>query len=389
MSKVQPGIIAGWLQPNGTCYYVEDSHCEWAVRYLNYKLPPEKDPTFTGIGGAIEDKLFDKKWIKIHLNPSENKLSFYTINIQWKQLPRQERVWLYNVAMFRHAVTKTEIVPLNEARATPLKVQFENNDTYIDPEILREQQLALSCNKEPTILYSKILKTLLTERMSFKSLLAGSEEGRKERGKHDVKVKPMKVVTIDGNEAWTFKYKSSPSTTGNRWDGYIQFFKDDVSHKDNAEDLDCMVDCTCPDFRFRYAYNDAQAGVSRIGKHPDWKYGNDNNGQKWKPRSQGGVGDFGVGLCKHLCALADYLKTKIEPDAPEPEDPPVISTKPKLKTKITPTTPPTINAPKPDDGYSDSRTGSLQESYDRLFKNIDGFAKSNPQFDINYETDQD
>ena len=147
------------------------------------------------------------------------------------------------------------------------------------------------------------MQNLLTERRSFRDLLGGSEAGRIQRGRTDVNVRPMRVTTLDGNETWTFRYKSDPSTTGNPWHGYVQFFKEDISHKDNAEDLECMVDCDCPDYRYRYAYNNAHDGVGRIGKHPEAPFGNQNNGRKWRPRSQGGVGDYGVGLCKHLCAL--------------------------------------------------------------------------------------
>lgn len=138
------------------------------------------------------------------------------------------------------------------------------------------------------ISFYNILKEVLTERISFQSLWNRSEEGRKERSRTDVGVKPMRVMTLDENEAWAFSYKSSPSTTGMRWHGYIQFFKENVRASQNAAQLECMVDCDCPDYRFRYAYNNAQAGVGRIGKHPEWKFGNENNGQKWRPRSEGG-----------------------------------------------------------------------------------------------------
>lgn len=236
------------------------------------------------------------------------------------------------------------------------------------------------------------MRTVLTERRSFRDLLGGSESGRIQRGKSDVNVRPLKVTTLDGNETWTFRYKSDPSTTGNPWHGYVQFFKEDVSHKDNAEDLECMIDCDCPDYRYRYAYNNAKDGVGRIGKYPEAPSGNQNNGRKWRPRSQGGVGDYGVGLCKHLCALSEYLKTKIQPDAPEPgETPePSISPKPtgssKLPLSMKPTT---INAPTPEDSYSDSRTGSdtLQEQCSLLYERFSSFVRSTPEFEVQYEAE--
>jgi len=230
------------------------------------------------------------------------------------------------------------------------------------------------------ILFTKIMRQVLTETMSFRDLLQGSESGRKQRGRQDVSARSMRVTTMDGNEAWTFSYKSNPSTTGHRWHGYIQFLKGTISQEDNAEDLDCRVSCECPDYRFRYAYNNHKAEAGDLGS---------NNGRPPRPRSQGGVGDYGVGLCKHLCALTNFLKTNITPDAPEPEDTPPISKK-KIITKPLPPAiaPQTSDAPDPDtDSYNDSRTGSdtLQEGHFPLYGRIEQFVKTHPEFDVTYE----
>lgn len=260
------------------------------------------------------------------------------------------------------------------------------------------------------ISFGKLLKQILTERMSFGQLYKGSESGRRERGRTDVNAKSMRVMTLDENEAWAFKYKSHPSTTGKRWHGYVQFFKENVRETDDAMKLECMVDCDCPDYRYRYAYNNAQAGVGRIGKHHDWPHGNDNNGRKWRPRSQGGVGDYGVGLCKHLCALRDFMMTVVEPNAPEPddeEDNPPPPPKPKVKAKVDPNQKPmTTQAPDPDDDtYTDSRSGSetLQEYalpqaapvqrppgyVSALYKRLEEFVRTHPEFDVQYEDESD
>jgi hypothetical protein len=243
------------------------------------------------------------------------------------------------------------------------------------------------------ISFSQILRKVLTETVSFASLYRGSESGRKERGRQDVNVKPMRVMTLDQNEAWAFSYKSNPSTTGQRWHGYVQFLKENVKSETDASRLQCMVDCDCPDYRYRYAYNNAQAGAGRIGKHPEWPYGNDNNGSKPKPRSQGGVGDYGVGMCKHLCALGEFLKTKISPEAPEPDDPAPIPKKKVVQKTPTPPAqkPQTTKAPDPeDDTYTDSRTGSdtLTEGISPLYSRLEAFAKSNPEFDVMYYEDE-
>lgn len=241
------------------------------------------------------------------------------------------------------------------------------------------------------ISFSNIMRDVLTEWFSFDRLYGKSESGRKDRA-DDVRVKPMQVMTLDQNESWAFSYKSNPSTTGNRWHGYIQFFKENVSQEVDASKLKCMVDCDCPDYRYRYAYNNAKAQAGRIGKHPDWRYGNENNGQKWKPRSKGGVGNYGIGMCKHLCALAEFLRTKITPEAPEPEDePPVPKKKPLKKVGPPSTAPQTSQAPDPDDSYTDSRSGSetLMEGVSPLFQRFNEFAKANPEFTVMYEDDTD
>lgn len=138
------------------------------------------------------------------------------------------------------------------------------------------------------ISFSKIMHKLLVERTSFKNLLRGSEPGRVDRGNHDVNARSIRVQSMDGQEAWTFNYKSNPSTTGQRWHGYVRFFKHDVSSKDNAMDLDCKVSCDCPDYTFRYAYNNAKSDVGDLGR---------NNGRPPRSRAEGGVGDYGIGMC--------------------------------------------------------------------------------------------
>ena len=230
------------------------------------------------------------------------------------------------------------------------------------------------------------MRQVLNEGVSFKNLLRGSEPGRIERGKHDVRAKSIRVASIDGTEAWLFSYKSNPSTTGERWKGYVRFLKEDVSNKDSIEDLDCKIYCNCFDYLYRYAYNNAKSGV---GDNPN------NINRAPRSRAAGGVGDYGSGACKHILSLSEFLKTKIEPDAPEPKDKPEepIINPPQVSKRITPDTPPTINAPTPKDsyvdsdregGYSDSR-GGLEENKSLLLGKIDEFVKSNPEFDVTYE----
>ncbi len=223
------------------------------------------------------------------------------------------------------------------------------------------------------------MRQILTETMSFRDLLRRSDPARIDRSRH-VNARSLQVDTMDGDEAWTFTYKSqgSHSTSGHRWHGYVRFLKEEVSKKASADELDCMVDCDCPDYRYRWAYNNAKAGAGAIGAGA-W---NDNNGRPPRPREQGGVGDLGEGMCKHLIALGEFLKTKIDPDAPEPKEQPDREEIPKSVQQADPT-----QAPKPGETYSDSRSGELQESTGKLFESFDKFAKSNPTFEVQYEDD--
>lgn len=381
MSTEHPGITVGWLDTSGTCHFIPDSHCEWASRYFKIPLPPKKQNEgfdFMRAGLALDNKLFDQGWVKIHINETKNLLYFATRNTPWQKMSHRQRAWIYEIAIFNHKIQSNKIIPDISNRKYQLKVQFGNNDSFLSPEQLKEQKVPM---------FSEIMNRVLYERMTFGQLYGGSESGRKERGEHDVNAKSTQVMATDNGEAWTFNYKSNPSTTDNRWHGFIQFFKEDVSGKENAADLECKVDCDCPDYRYRYSYNNKQADVGWTGKHPEWKHSNDNNGQKWKPRSQGGVGDYGVGLCKHLCALKEYLHTVIEPNAPEPDDkiqPSVKKTAQKPKVPLS-QAPLTTKAPKPEDTYSDSRAGSdtLQEGQcSQLYKKIDNFVKTTPQFNV-------
>jgi hypothetical protein len=216
------------------------------------------------------------------------------------------------------------------------------------------------------ISFAKIMRKMLTERMSFGALFGSTEQGRIDRA-DDVNVKPLRVTTMGDDEAWTFSYKSDPSTTQKRWSGYIRFFKEDVSHKDDAMSLDCQVDCRCPDYCYRWAYANHQQDAGPIGPKSLNQCVNappDETNPRQVP-----------GLCKHLAALKDYLWERIEPEKPVP---PSLSKLPNAKddrdTSID------------TDTYSDSRSGTIQEAgTSRLYERIDRFVKTCPQFDVPYE----
>lgn len=147
-------------------------------------------------------------------------------------------------------------------------------------------------------------RNILFERLSFNDLLSRSEEGR--IGRSDtVSVRPNVITTIEDDEAWTFKYKSSPSTTGLRHKGYIRFYKDSLDTTKSADDIECIVDCSCPDFRYVWAYADTKQDASVIG--------NKSYNQCINAAPHVTNPTQTPGMCKHLIGLTDYLKTKVTP----------------------------------------------------------------------------
>jgi hypothetical protein len=282
------------------------------------------------------------------------------------------------------------------------------------------------------ILLKKLIQEFLCERMTFSQLVAASagkpDPSRMGRADH-VNSKSVRVTTMDEQEAWTFSYKSQGhhSTTGDRHHGYVRFFKENVQATDQAANLDCMVDCSCPDYKYRWAYNNARAGAGITG-NSSW---NGNNGKAPRPREQGGVGQLGEGLCKHLISLGRFLQSQVEPEQPDkltskPEptsptaEPKPTSSAPVQKPKPEPTdqeepdptmmaapqptksiTPPKVaKAVKPtslysdpragddddeddDTTYSDSRTGDITENQgSKLYQMMERFVRSHPQFDV-------
>lgn len=138
----------------------------------------------------------------------------------------------------------------------------------------------------------------LLERMSYRQLYALSEPKRKDRSRH-VSGPPLKLDAYQDSTYYYFNFKSQPSTTGLRHKGFIKFMKPRLSSTREAENVDCMVDCTCPDFRYRWAWTNKQRGSSKVGP------GSLNQAHNRAPRITNPTGR--PGLCKHLLALADYI----------------------------------------------------------------------------------
>lgn len=230
----------------------------------------------------------------------------------------------------------------------------------------------------------QMLKTILTETMSFRDLWNASDPARKQRALH-VRPKQMFSKSIDAPDSFIFSYKSEGpwSTTGQRWHGYVKLMKEGLVNNQNIEiqDVDCRVGCDCPDYRYRFDYGNSKAGASDNG---EWS---GNNGAYPKVMGER------VGLCKHLMSLVEYLGTQVAPVAPEPEKKPPVQKKPpvvkkdqtpiqqKQLSKQKPVAP--APEPKPTSYYSDPRAGDmLQEQQGALFERLSQFVKTNPEFEV-------
>lgn len=214
--------------------------------------------------------------------------------------------------------------------------------------------------------YLEYYKKLLCEAMSWADLLKSTERykkggggaGRIERA-GTVRVKSRPVSVDDGRESWNFSYKSNPSTTGNRWHGFIQFLKGDMNDGDNAQELECLVNCDCPDYKYVWAYSNKENDAGFTGQ----PY-NDNNGRPWlasslpspeHPTDRRTNPNKIPGLCKHLIALAGYLETAVDNTQNRPTDP---------------------------------STGASLPPTD-LYERLVGYGKSHPEFEIPYYDEVD
>lgn len=138
----------------------------------------------------------------------------------------------------------------------------------------------------------------LIEDMSYKQLYNLSEPRRKDRAR-TVSGPMIMIDSYQDAAYYHFNYKSAPSTTGLRHHGYVKFKRPVLNSDRHAEDISCVVDCTCPDFKFRWSWADKQRGASRVGP------GSMNRAWNRAPIVTNPTAR--PGLCKHLLAVADYI----------------------------------------------------------------------------------
>ena len=153
-----------------------------------------------------------------------------------------------------------------------------------------------------------MVRGLLTEAMTFRQLFSKTDGGRRDRGNR-MRTRSLAGTADEDSENWNFSYKSNPDhiTTGRSHMGRISFGKDAYVRYKNKRSMDeviCKVDCSCPDYKYRWAYANYQQDAGDMGSGSL----NKCNGQppvKTNPRRR-------VSLCKHLVSLKDYLRTKLQ-----------------------------------------------------------------------------
>jgi len=141
--------------------------------------------------------------------------------------------------------------------------------------------------------------TALFEEMTFDQLFRYSEPKRIKRAE-TVRGPPLEINGNSDNVYHVFNFKSFPSTTGLRHHGYVKFKKPQLGNsRKRLQHIPCEVDCTCPDFRYRWPWAEKQKGAARVGAQSM------NQCINRKPiHTNPGVIP---GLCKHILACRDYI----------------------------------------------------------------------------------
>jgi hypothetical protein len=138
----------------------------------------------------------------------------------------------------------------------------------------------------------------LMERLTFDKLFRMSEPKRVLRSA-TVRGPPLEIDSFQDSVYYCFNFKSNPSTTGLRHRGYVKFFKPKNAKQTPLQHVECLVDCTCPDYRYRWAWTNKQRGSGAVGPQ--------SLNQAWNkaPRKTNPKGKSG--LCKHVLAARQYI----------------------------------------------------------------------------------
>lgn len=158
------------------------------------------------------------------------------------------------------------------------------------------------------ILLKQLLSSILSEAMTYTQLLSQTDGMRRNKGGR-MRVRSLAGSANEDSEQWNFGYKSASdhNTTNGSHEGRISFDKDMYNRnkgKRSMNEVECKVDCSCPDYMYRWAYANYYRDAGSLGKDSL----NQCNGSvpgKTNPRLK-------PSLCKHLVALSGYLKTKLD-----------------------------------------------------------------------------
>lgn len=145
------------------------------------------------------------------------------------------------------------------------------------------------------------MREFLGERLTFDRLFRLSEPKRVRRS-DTVRGPPLEIFNAKSGSVYhTFNFKSFPSTTGLRHHGYIRFFRPHTAGTNRMplQHVPCEVDCTCPDFRYRFAWVLKQKGSARVGPQ--------SMNQAWNKAPNKTNPDRRASLCKHILAARDYI----------------------------------------------------------------------------------
>jgi hypothetical protein len=154
----------------------------------------------------------------------------------------------------------------------------------------------------------------IAERLTYDQLFRMSEPKRVIRS-HKVKGPPLEIDSYQDAVYYAYNFKSYPSTTGLRHRGYVKFLKPKHGGQKPLQHLDCVVDCTCPDFRYRWAWANKQRGASQVGPQ-SLNQALNRAPRRTNPKSN-------PGLCKHVLAAREYiygLLSSFPNDAPDTSD---------------------------------------------------------------------
>nr|WP_288916228.1 hypothetical protein [uncultured Pseudomonas sp.] len=140
--------------------------------------------------------------------------------------------------------------------------------------------------------------SFLAERMTFDKLFRVSDPKRVTRS-FTVKGPPLEIDSYQDSIYYAYNFKSQPSTTGLRHRGYVKFFKPRHGGQKPLQHLECLVDCTCPDFKYRWAWANKQRGSGRVGTQ-SLNQALNRAPRHTNPKSK-------PGLCKHILATREYI----------------------------------------------------------------------------------